>query len=167
MTSRKPPGISFETWIDRQIREGQEQGAFDDLPGQGRPIRGLLEPVDEDWWIRRKLQEEDLAVLPPSLVLCKAVEQGIAEALAAPTEASAREQVEAVNARIRAGNRVAIAGPPVTLVAYDVDEVLARWRTRHPEGDVGPVDPPVLADEVEVPPVRVRWRRWRGRRRLT
>lgn len=31
----------FESWIDRQIREAQERGEFDDLPGAGEPIKGL------------------------------------------------------------------------------------------------------------------------------
>lgn len=29
-TERKSPGVSFETWIDRQIREATERGEFDD-----------------------------------------------------------------------------------------------------------------------------------------
>ena len=39
MTERKPFGVSWETWIDRQIREGMERGEFDGLPGHGKPIR--------------------------------------------------------------------------------------------------------------------------------
>ena len=39
MTERKPPGTSWETWIDAQIRVAREQGAFDNLPGAGKPIR--------------------------------------------------------------------------------------------------------------------------------
>ena len=31
MTQRKPPGTSWESWIDAQIRVAQEQGAFDNL----------------------------------------------------------------------------------------------------------------------------------------
>jgi hypothetical protein len=37
MTGRKPPGMSWETWIDRQIRQGMDNGDFDNLPGHGRP----------------------------------------------------------------------------------------------------------------------------------
>jgi DnaJ family protein C protein 28 len=28
----------WESWIDQQIREAQERGAFDNLPGKGKPI---------------------------------------------------------------------------------------------------------------------------------
>ena len=37
MTKRKPPETSWETWIDRQIRVATEEGAFDNLPGAGKP----------------------------------------------------------------------------------------------------------------------------------
>jgi Domain of unknown function (DUF1992) len=39
MTQRKPPGTSWETWIDAQIRVATEAGAFDNLPGAGKPSR--------------------------------------------------------------------------------------------------------------------------------
>ena len=37
--------VQYESWIDRQIREAIERGAFDDLPSAGKPLR--LDP-DED-----------------------------------------------------------------------------------------------------------------------
>ena len=40
MTERKPPGVSWETWIDRQIREGMERGDFDGLAGPRQADRG-------------------------------------------------------------------------------------------------------------------------------
>ena len=47
MTERKPPGVSWETWIDRQIREGMERGDFDHLPGHGQPISATAEAQDK------------------------------------------------------------------------------------------------------------------------
>lgn len=41
MTERKPPGTSWETWIEAQIRVAREQGAFDNLPGAGKPLPDL------------------------------------------------------------------------------------------------------------------------------
>ena len=58
MTERKPPGVSWETWIDKQIREGVERGLFDDLPGTGKPLPDIDKPRDEDRWIKAKLQAE-------------------------------------------------------------------------------------------------------------
>ena len=38
MSERKPRGVSFESWVERQVREARERGAFDDLPGAGKPL---------------------------------------------------------------------------------------------------------------------------------
>ena len=32
MTERKPPGVSWESWFEEQIRQAQEEGAFENLP---------------------------------------------------------------------------------------------------------------------------------------
>jgi hypothetical protein len=42
---RKLP--QWESAIDKQIREAQERGDFDNLPGQGRPLPA--EPWEGDW----------------------------------------------------------------------------------------------------------------------
>ena len=50
-----------------------------------------------------------------------------------------------INAKIRAVNRVATAGPPTTLAPFDVDEVVARWRADRADRAGGPDragDPP-------------------------
>ena len=39
MTERKPPGMSFETWIDHQITQAQERGAFDGPAGAARGLQ--------------------------------------------------------------------------------------------------------------------------------
>ena len=49
MTERKPPGIGFQTWVERQIREAMERGEFDDLSGAGKPIADLDKAHDELW----------------------------------------------------------------------------------------------------------------------
>src|SRR5215468_8961850 len=41
MTERKPSGMSWETWIEAQIRVAREEGAFDNLPGAGKPLHNL------------------------------------------------------------------------------------------------------------------------------
>ena len=62
MTERKPPGVGFETWVERQLREAAERGAFDDLPGAGKPIPDLDKPHDELWWVKQKLRRENFSV---------------------------------------------------------------------------------------------------------
>jgi hypothetical protein len=130
VTDRKPPGVGFGTWVERQIREATERGAFDDLPGAGKPIADLDEPHDELWWVRRKLRQEQLSYLPPTLALRKAAEDALLEASRAPSEEQVRRIVADINARILEGNRKAASGPPPNLVPFDVERVVRTWRER-------------------------------------
>jgi len=128
VTERKPPGVSWETWIDRQIREGMERGDFDDLPGHGKPIADVDRPHDDLWWVRNKLQREGVSYLPPTLALRKDVEDAQAAVESAASEAEVRSLVADINERIRAVNRQATAGPPSNLMPLDVEAAVTRWR---------------------------------------
>ncbi|MFF0202777.1 DUF1992 domain-containing protein [Streptomyces sp. NPDC005017] len=132
MTERKPPGVSFESWTDKQIRDAEARGEFAGLPGAGKPLPSELEqPYDELWWVRRKMAREGLAVLPPTLALRKEAEDALAAALRAPTEQSARRIIEAINPKIREMMFRPPPGPPLGLKPYDVDEIAHHWRTTH------------------------------------
>jgi hypothetical protein len=130
MTDRKPPGVSFETWVERRIREATERGEFDNLPGAGKPIPDLDKPHDELWWVRQKLRREDLAYLPPTISLRKQAEEALQAAAEAASEAEVRRIVADINAKIVEGNRKAASGPPLNLTPFDVDRVLRDWRRR-------------------------------------
>ena len=130
MTARKPPGVGFETWVERQIREAAERGEFDDLPGAGKPIPDLDEPRDELWWVKRKLRRESFSYLPPTIALRKEAEEALEAALRAATEAEVRQIVAAINRKIVDGNRKAASGPPLNLAPFDPDRVVRRWRER-------------------------------------
>jgi hypothetical protein len=129
VTERKPPGVSWETWIDRAIEEGRRAGAFEDLPGKGRPLDGLDRPRDDDWWVKQKLRDEGISFLPPTLALRKDVEDTRARIRATTTETEARRLVEELNGRIRAVNRTGAAGPPSTVMPLDLERELGRWRS--------------------------------------
>ena len=128
MTERKPPGMSWETWIDRQIREGMERGEFDSLPGHGKPIRDLDQPRDDLWWVRDKLRREDAQFLPPTLALRKEVEDARERIAAATAESEVRAIVADINERIVKVNSRATAGPPSTVVKLDEEHVVRQWR---------------------------------------
>jgi DnaJ homologue, subfamily C, member 28, conserved domain len=132
MTMRKPTGAGWESWIDRQIREADERGEFDHLPGAGQPIPGLDKPFDELWWVKDKLRREGLTYMPPSLALRKEAHDGLQAALRARTEAEVRQQIEDINAKMREANRNTIAGPSLMLLPYDVDCVVRQWREQRP-----------------------------------
>lgn len=129
MTERKPAGMAWESWVDRQIREAQERGEFDDLPGKGKPLPGAGRPHDEMWWVNEKLKREGVSALPPTLVLRRQAEDALAAAKRAKTEPEVRRIIEAINEKIRTAIRLPPAGPPLNLMPYDVDRVVEEWRT--------------------------------------
>ncbi len=129
MTQRKPAGVSFESWIERQLREARERGSFDDLPGAGKPLPRAAS--DELAWVRDKARREDLpvtALLPPSLAVAKEAEDLPARLARERSEVRVRTLVEGLNARIDAARRGPAVGPPVRTALLDVDAVVAVWR---------------------------------------
>lgn len=128
MTERKPHGVTWETWIDKQIREAQERGEFDDLPGKGKPLKDIDKPRDELWWVREKLRREDIQLLPPTLQVRKDLDEARERIRNAATEDDVRAIVDEINEKIRAVNRTAVSGPPSNLYPLHLDTVLERWR---------------------------------------
>jgi hypothetical protein len=128
MTERKPPGTSWETWIDAQVRVAREQGAFDNLPGAGKPLPNLDQEYDPLWWVKQLIQREQVSILPPSLELLRKVEKELAAIETLHDEATVRRRVAALNAEIAKVNATVLEGPPTRLGTLDVDGVVARWR---------------------------------------
>jgi hypothetical protein len=128
MTQRKPPGLPFESWVDRQIREATERGEFENLPGAGKPLRGEGKPYDEMWWVKEKMERENLSYLPPSLVLRKEAQDARTAAVEAASEPQLRRIVAEVNAKIEAALRTPLEGPPLNLRPLDVEELVREWR---------------------------------------
>jgi hypothetical protein len=126
-------GLSrFESVVEKQIREAQERGEFDDLPGKGKPLPGLEDADDEDWWVRGYLRREGVsteALLPEALLLRKQLEKLDETVAGLPTEQAVREHVHELNRQIRRA-RIMPSGPPVMLRLARVDEVLDRWVRR-------------------------------------
>ncbi|MEU0395635.1 DUF1992 domain-containing protein [Streptomyces sp. NPDC006208] len=128
MTERKPKGVSFESWVDRQIRTATERGAFRDLPGMGKPLPDSGEPYDELWWIKSKMHREGFAALPPALALRKEAEDALEKAAAAPSEQAVRRVIAEINEKISAMMLRPPPGPPLGLRPYDVEAVVEQWR---------------------------------------
>ncbi|MCH0541861.1 DUF1992 domain-containing protein [Streptomyces sp. MUM 203J] len=137
MTERKPPGITFESWVDKQIREATERGEFKGLAGFGRPLPDDSAPYDELWWIKDKMHREGLSSLPPALALRKEAEDTLARIARAASEPQVRRLVAEINEKIAATLRRPPPGPPLNLKPFDADEVVRDWRARHEGGARG------------------------------
>ena len=100
--------MKIPDWIELQIRDAERQGAFENLPGKGKPIADIDTPRTELSWLTGYLKREIVDVgimLPPSLALAREVELLPDTLREERTEARVREIVEDLNARIRAAIR--------------------------------------------------------------
>jgi hypothetical protein len=158
MTERKPPGISFETWVDRQISRSIARGDFQNLAGAGKPLpRSALDETGYEWVVAKARREnlDLLGMLPPGLALRKERDDLPRRAEALPSEAAVRALAEDYNARVQAFWRRPQESrwSPVPGLC-DVEALVAGWALTRPEPE--PVSPPA-------PPRKVPW--WRRRRR--
>jgi len=157
MTERKPRDISFVSWIDQQIAEAADRGAFDDLPGAGKPIprRG-----GTDAWLRDYLRREGVSadeLLPTPLRLRKEIERLAGTVGDLNSENEVREVVRGLNRQILEWRRLP-TGPPIYLRLVDEEAMVDRWRDarRRPPAPA-PADSPVR--DTPSPPRRRWWRR--------
>jgi hypothetical protein len=129
--------MSFETLIDKQIREAAERGEFNDLPGAGKPIPGAGEPYDEMWWVKGLIRRERIGgdALPTSLRLRKEIEDVPETVRGLRSERAVREAVTKLNERVADWLR-APTGPYARITLVDTDSVVSWWRAtreRRPE----------------------------------
>ena len=93
----------YESPVERAIREAQERGEFDDLPGAGKPLQ-LGDADDPMWWVRRLAEREQLdftGALPPAVALRKEA-AGFPDSLVdLRTEESVRAVLDDYNLRVR------------------------------------------------------------------
>jgi DnaJ-like protein len=120
--------MSWETWRDELIRVAQEEGAFDNLAGAGKPLPGLGEHYDPDWWVKKLIQREKVSMLPPSLELLRKVEAEVEQIWKLSSEAAVRERVRTLNGEIARANARTAEGPPTRLGQLDAEAMVAEWR---------------------------------------
>ena len=165
MSERKPPEMSFRTWIDQQISQAEERGAFDNLPGAGKPLPRTDEADDGQAWLREYVRREGVpaeALLPLPLRLRKETER-LAEAVPVlGSEQEVRDAVAELNGRITEWRRIPV-GPPVFVPLADEEALVSRWREAHPAGrQPAPAPPP---DPAAARGRRRWWPLWRRRDR--
>ena len=128
MTERKPASESWESFTERQIRQAQEAGAFSRLPGFGQPIPGIDQPLDENWWLRQKLRDEQLSATPPIIEARIRRERTLAELTQLSSEAAVRRKLEELNDFIRQAHFATTAGPATGVFPVDVELAVQEWQ---------------------------------------
>jgi hypothetical protein len=75
-------GLTWQNWVDRQIREAQERGEFENLPGEGQPLDLTPNPFAKGQEIAFKVLL-DAGFAPDWIELDKAVRDKLEKARAA------------------------------------------------------------------------------------
>lgn len=142
---------------DYLVREAMAQGKFDNLKYAGKPIPGLGEAYDPDWWVKGLLQREDVSGLGPKAVLLRKEDAELDARMDAQyTEKQVRDLLADFNARVVDARRQLQGGPPVVTKTRDVDAEVRRWRERR--------EPQVAVEPPPAEPLKGGWRRFFGRR---
>jgi hypothetical protein len=150
--------VDRAAYVETALQQAIRRGDFDDLPGAGKPIPGLGERHDPDWWIRRKIESEQLSGLGPPALMLRVEDAELEERLdLLRSESEVRDAIEDFNRRVVEARRQLLGGPPVVTSTREVEDEVAAWRarreTRSEEPDAAP------------PPPVTRRRRWRSRGR--
>ncbi|MHC3000190.1 DnaJ family domain-containing protein [Microbacterium sp. HJ5] len=147
--------VDRAAYVETAIQQAIRRGEFDDLPGAGKPIPGLGESHDPDWWIRRKIQSEQLTGLGPPALLLRVESAELEQRLdALGTEKDVRDSLDDFNRRVIEARRQLQGGPPVVTPTRDVESEVAAWHTRRAAAE--------KATDA-APPPRAPRRRVRGR----
>lgn len=154
----------FESVVEKAIREAQDRGEFDNLPGKGKPLPDLSGPYDELWWVRDYVRRDGLTtddLLPEPIRLRKQLDSIDDDVASLETEHAVRDHVAELNRQIRRA-RIAPTGPPILLPTADAERVVECWRANRPvRPGPAPADQPDTADRAR----RSAWSRFSARLR--
>lgn len=158
----RPAAVNVASIADTAIEQAIRRGDFDDLPGAGKPIPGLGDHHDPDWWIRRKMHTEKLTGLGPAALTLRVEDAALSDRLdALHREAEVRETLEDFNRRVRHARMQLNGGPPVITPTRDIDAEVTAWRERRsPRAQAQPIE----KDRAEAPRRRQAFRWGRTKR---
>ena len=118
-------------YVENAIQQAIRRGEFDNLPGAGKPLEGLTGQHDPDWWIRRKIEREQLRGLGPPALTLRVENAGLEAHLdRMHRESEVREAVEDFNRRVIEARRQLLGGPPVVTPTRDAEDEIRAWRER-------------------------------------
>jgi hypothetical protein len=114
-----------------QIAAAERRGVFEGNPYHGKPLPGLDDRHDPNWWIKAKIEREDIrGIAPPALAL-RTEDAELDDHLDALShESDVRDVLVDFNARVKEARRQLLGGPPVVTPMRDVESEVAAWRDR-------------------------------------
>ena len=118
-------------FVETAIQQAMRRGDFDNLPGAGKPLPGLSDPYDPDWWIRQKIEREQITGLGPPALTLRSEDAALDARLdAAGSDREVRETLADFNRRVIDARRQLRGGPPVVTALRNVDDELQRRQDR-------------------------------------
>jgi hypothetical protein len=141
------------------IRDAMAHGKFDNLKYAGKPIPGLGEAYDPDWWVKGLIQRENLTGMGPKAILLRTEDSELDARIDAQfAEKQVRDILADFNKRVIDARRQLQGGPPVITKTRDIDAEVERWRERRAERTAA-----AAAQQAEPELKRSWWRRiWNG-----
>ena len=116
-----------ESALEKAIRRGD----FDNLPGMGKPLKNLHNFEDPDWWVKQKLDAEDISGVAPAAFQLRKENAVLEDTLDSFTrEADVRAYLKGFNDRVREAVMDLRAGPPVFTPPRNIDAEVTAWRQR-------------------------------------
>ncbi|GAA1464489.1 DUF1992 domain-containing protein [Microbacterium thalassium] len=129
--ARQPTATDRAAYVEVAVQQAIRRGEFEDLPGSGKPIPHLGDHHDPDWWIRRKIESEQLTGLGPPALTLRVESAHLDERLdELSREEDVREALEDFNRRVRVARMQLLGGPPVVTPLREVDDEVVAWRER-------------------------------------
>ncbi|HXH33351.1 MAG TPA: DUF1992 domain-containing protein [Plantibacter sp.] len=120
-----------DAFIETAIQLAIRRGEFDNLPGAGKPLEGLGTHHDPDWWIRRKIETENLTGLGPPAIMLRVEDDELDDQLdRLNREVDVRGKLADFNRRVIEARRQLHGGPPVVTPLRDIDADVAAWSER-------------------------------------
>ena len=132
--SAAPTAADRAAYIETTIQQAIRRGEFDNLPGAGKPLAGLNGRHDPDWWIRRKIESEQLTGLGPPALTLRSEDAALDDRLdGMHREQDVRAAIDDFNLRVKEARRQLLGGPPVITQLRDPDHEVRAWRERRLE----------------------------------
>lgn len=148
--------VSDAARVEYLIRDAMAQGKFDNLKYAGKPIPGLGEGYDPDWWVKGLIQRENITGMGPKAILLRTEDAELDGRLDAQySEKQVRDILQDFNKRVIEARRQLQGGPPVITKTRDVEAEVERWSERRAAATAA-MPPP------EPETKRSWWRRIRG-----
>src|SRR5215207_10632570 len=132
--SAAPTAAERADYVETAIQQAIRRGEFDNLPGAGKPLPGLNGRHDPDWWIRRKIETEQLTGLGPPALTLRSEDAALDGRLdGMHRERDVRAAIDDFNLRVKEARRQLLGGPPVVTQLRDPDHEVRAWHERRLE----------------------------------